>query len=162
MSCLTSRTLITRGETVSTPLSREQALDVRDAFVKVGEWSDPVLSVPCLLSLKARHYTEVSSALCRDAPRLALISCPQLGPDLLGLVRSGWVEDSNPHVAIPMCLPVTKFPVYASPVPDSGPSRYSEDGDTYTQVKSLDPKVTPFRIKRSFKAANEFLSQECM
>lgn len=43
MSCLTSRTLITRGETVSTPLSREQALDVRDAFVKVGEWSDPVL-----------------------------------------------------------------------------------------------------------------------
>lgn len=36
MSCLTSRTLITRGETVSTPLSREQALDVRDAFVKVG------------------------------------------------------------------------------------------------------------------------------
>ncbi|XP_044775771.1 unconventional myosin-VIIa isoform X3 [Neomonachus schauinslandi] len=34
MNCLTSRTLITRGETVSTPLSREQALDVRDAFVK--------------------------------------------------------------------------------------------------------------------------------
>ncbi|CAO2613753.1 Unconventional myosin-VIIa [Lemmus lemmus] len=34
MSCLTSHTLITRGETVSTPLSREQALDVRDAFVK--------------------------------------------------------------------------------------------------------------------------------
>ncbi|XP_053417741.1 unconventional myosin-VIIa [Nycticebus coucang] len=34
MSCLTSRTLITRGETVSTPLSKEQALDVRDAFVK--------------------------------------------------------------------------------------------------------------------------------
>ncbi|KAK2490594.1 hypothetical protein MC885_014914 [Smutsia gigantea] len=34
MDCLTSRTLITRGETVSTPLSREQALDVRDAFVK--------------------------------------------------------------------------------------------------------------------------------
>lgn len=46
MSCLTSRTLITRGETVSTPLSREQALDVRDAFVKVGEWNDPVLSAP--------------------------------------------------------------------------------------------------------------------
>ncbi|XP_054884051.1 myosin VIIAa isoform X4 [Poeciliopsis prolifica] len=34
MNCLTSRTLITRGETVSTPLSMEQALDVRDAFVK--------------------------------------------------------------------------------------------------------------------------------
>uniref|UniRef100_A0A8C6W392 Myosin VIIA n=1 Tax=Nannospalax galili TaxID=1026970 RepID=A0A8C6W392_NANGA len=34
MSCLTSRTLITRGETVSTLLSRDQALDVRDAFVK--------------------------------------------------------------------------------------------------------------------------------
>ncbi|XFG07481.1 hypothetical protein AB1E19_011105 [Capra hircus] len=34
MNCLTSRTLITRGETVSTPLSKEQALDVRDAFVK--------------------------------------------------------------------------------------------------------------------------------
>jgi len=36
MNCLTSRTIITRGETVSTPLSMEQALDVRDAFVKVG------------------------------------------------------------------------------------------------------------------------------
>lgn len=35
MNCLTSRTLITRGETVSTPLSMDQALDVRDAFVKV-------------------------------------------------------------------------------------------------------------------------------
>ncbi|XP_077387012.1 unconventional myosin-VIIa-like isoform X6 [Festucalex cinctus] len=34
MNCLTSRTLITRGETVSTPLSMEQAVDVRDAFVK--------------------------------------------------------------------------------------------------------------------------------
>ncbi|XP_061684462.1 myosin VIIAa isoform X2 [Syngnathoides biaculeatus] len=34
MNCLTSRTLITRGETVSTPLSMQQALDVRDAFVK--------------------------------------------------------------------------------------------------------------------------------
>lgn len=36
MNCLTSRTIITRGETVSTPLSMEQALDVRDAFVKVS------------------------------------------------------------------------------------------------------------------------------
>ncbi|NWS22557.1 MYO7A protein, partial [Pachyramphus minor] len=34
MNCLTSRTIITKGETVSTPLSMEQALDVRDAFVK--------------------------------------------------------------------------------------------------------------------------------
>ncbi|KAJ8386623.1 hypothetical protein AAFF_G00168550 [Aldrovandia affinis] len=34
MNCLTTRTLITRGESVSTPLSMEQALDVRDAFVK--------------------------------------------------------------------------------------------------------------------------------
>lgn len=39
MNCLTSRTLITRGETVSTPLSMEQALDVRDAFVKVKHTS---------------------------------------------------------------------------------------------------------------------------
>lgn len=46
MNCLTSRTLITRGETVSTPLSREQALDVRDAFVKVGLWRGPLLSPP--------------------------------------------------------------------------------------------------------------------
>ena len=46
MNCLTSRTLITRGETVSTPLSREQALDVRDAFVKV-EWTPaPPLTPP--------------------------------------------------------------------------------------------------------------------
>ncbi|CAB1347843.1 unnamed protein product [Coregonus sp. 'balchen'] len=37
MNCLTSRTLITRGETVSTPLSIEQALDVRDAFVKLEQ-----------------------------------------------------------------------------------------------------------------------------
>ncbi|XP_054902492.1 unconventional myosin-VIIa-like isoform X4 [Poeciliopsis prolifica] len=34
MVCLTTRTLITRGETVTTPLSVEQGLDVRDAFVK--------------------------------------------------------------------------------------------------------------------------------
>ncbi|KAJ8347804.1 hypothetical protein SKAU_G00263930 [Synaphobranchus kaupii] len=34
MNCLTTRTLITRGESVSTPLSMDQALDVRDAFVK--------------------------------------------------------------------------------------------------------------------------------
>ncbi|KAL0994634.1 hypothetical protein UPYG_G00125160 [Umbra pygmaea] len=34
MSCLTTRTLITRGESVSTPLSMEKGLDVRDAFVK--------------------------------------------------------------------------------------------------------------------------------
>eukprot|EP00062_Callorhinchus_milii_P025360 gi/632986260/ref/XP_007910137.1/ PREDICTED: unconventional myosin-VIIa-like [Callorhinchus milii] len=33
-NCLTSRTIITRGETVSTPLNMDQALDVRDAFVK--------------------------------------------------------------------------------------------------------------------------------
>ncbi|XP_059397583.1 unconventional myosin-VIIa isoform X1 [Carassius carassius] len=34
MTCLTTRTLITRGESVCTPLSMEQGLDVRDAFVK--------------------------------------------------------------------------------------------------------------------------------
>uniref|UniRef100_A0A8B9JP57 Myosin VIIAb n=1 Tax=Astyanax mexicanus TaxID=7994 RepID=A0A8B9JP57_ASTMX len=34
MTCLTTRTLITRGESVSTPLSVDQGLDVRDAFVK--------------------------------------------------------------------------------------------------------------------------------
>lgn len=35
MVCLTTRTLITRGESVVTPLSVAQGLDVRDAFVKV-------------------------------------------------------------------------------------------------------------------------------
>lgn len=35
MVCLTKRTLITRGESVSTPLNVEQGVDVRDAFVKV-------------------------------------------------------------------------------------------------------------------------------
>lgn len=35
MLCLTTRTLITRGESVTTPLRVEQGLDVRDAFVKV-------------------------------------------------------------------------------------------------------------------------------
>lgn len=39
MVCLTKRTLITRGESVSTPLSVEQGLDVRDAFVKVLNFS---------------------------------------------------------------------------------------------------------------------------
>ncbi|KAM6970400.1 unconventional myosin-VIIa [Aplochiton taeniatus] len=34
MTCLTARSLITRGETVTTPLNMEQGLDVRDAFVK--------------------------------------------------------------------------------------------------------------------------------
>uniref|UniRef100_A0A8D3DIJ4 Myosin VIIA n=1 Tax=Scophthalmus maximus TaxID=52904 RepID=A0A8D3DIJ4_SCOMX len=34
MVCLTTRTLITRGESVATPLSVEQGLDVRNAFVK--------------------------------------------------------------------------------------------------------------------------------
>ncbi|XP_053334493.1 unconventional myosin-VIIa isoform X3 [Clarias gariepinus] len=34
MTCLTTRTLITRGESVSTPLSVDQGFDVRDAFVK--------------------------------------------------------------------------------------------------------------------------------
>lgn len=48
MNCLTSRTIITRGETVSTPLSIEQALDVRDAFVKVKTlMSSSLLCVRC-------------------------------------------------------------------------------------------------------------------
>ncbi|KAM4620039.1 unconventional myosin-VIIa [Polymixia lowei] len=34
MVCLTTRTLITRGESVATPLNMEQGRDVRDAFVK--------------------------------------------------------------------------------------------------------------------------------
>lgn len=42
MNRLTSRDR-SPGETVSTPLSKEQALDVRDAFVKV-EW--PPASLP--------------------------------------------------------------------------------------------------------------------
>lgn len=42
MVCLTTRTLITRGESVATPLSVEQGLDVRDAFVKV--WTFDILS----------------------------------------------------------------------------------------------------------------------
>lgn len=37
MVCLTTRTLITRGESVVTPLSVGQGLDVRDAFVKVRD-----------------------------------------------------------------------------------------------------------------------------
>lgn len=39
MACLTTRTLITRGETVAMPLSAEQGLDVRDAFVKVPNFT---------------------------------------------------------------------------------------------------------------------------
>lgn len=47
MNCLTSCTLITRGETVSTPLSREQVLDVWVAFIKVGcMWRGHLLLPP--------------------------------------------------------------------------------------------------------------------
>ncbi|KAL4608480.1 Myosin VIIa-like [Arapaima gigas] len=57
MSCLTSRTLITRGETVSTPLSVEQGLDVRDAFVK---------------GIYGRLFVwivgKINSAICRPPP----------------------------------------------------------------------------------------------
>lgn len=54
MSCLTTRTLITRGESVVTPLSVGQGLDVRDAFVKVldrdapGRWITGVIVLPAL------------------------------------------------------------------------------------------------------------------
>lgn len=70
MNCLTSRTLITRGETVSTPLSMDQALDVRDAFVKVQmeirlsfghtpQWSKRSgTSICVLLSTKTLFYYE--------------------------------------------------------------------------------------------------------
>lgn len=70
MNCLTSRTLITRGETVSTPLSMDQALDVRDAFVKVQmeiwlsfchnpQWSKiSSKSICVLLSTKTLFYYE--------------------------------------------------------------------------------------------------------
>lgn len=70
MNCLTSRTLITRGETVSTPLSMDQALDVRDAFVKVQmetclsfghnpQWSKRSgKSICVLLSNKTLFYYE--------------------------------------------------------------------------------------------------------
>lgn len=58
MNCLTSRTIITRGETVSTPLSMEQALDVRDAFVKVNFRALP--SVPVLRPEHPLHGKTVS------------------------------------------------------------------------------------------------------
>lgn len=67
MNCLTSRTLITRGETVSTPLSREQALDVRDAFVKVGHlWGG-----------------------CRVSPSLWSLGCPCTGAEESTLLAEG-------------------------------------------------------------------------
>lgn len=69
MNCLTSRTLITRGETVSTPLSREQALDVRDAFVKVGHlWGG-----------------------CRVSPSLWSLGCPCTGAEESTLLAEGLV-----------------------------------------------------------------------
>lgn len=79
MSCLTSRTLITRGETVSTPLSREQALDVRDAFVKVRtQWPNVLFAMSCgwtgarcfqsLSILWAGLFTEVSGSLVPNFP----------------------------------------------------------------------------------------------
>ncbi|XP_029107068.1 unconventional myosin-VIIa-like [Scleropages formosus] len=57
MSCLTSRTLITRGETVSTPLSVEQGLDVRDAFVK-GIYGRLFIWI----------VDKINSAICRPPP----------------------------------------------------------------------------------------------
>lgn len=58
MLCLTTRTLITRGESVVTPLSVGQGLDVRDAFVKVlvqkgGTWDHPSPSVPGIINAAA-------------------------------------------------------------------------------------------------------------
>ncbi|KAM8903819.1 myosin VIIAa isoform 3-T3 [Spinachia spinachia] len=58
MNCLTSRTLITRGETVSTPLNIEQALDVRDAFVKGIYWR---LFVWIVEKINAAIYKPTSS-----------------------------------------------------------------------------------------------------
>lgn len=59
MVCLTTRTLITRGESVVTPLSVEQGLDVRDAFVKV-----PILS--CFRGNTRNH--QVFHRSCCDCP----------------------------------------------------------------------------------------------
>ena len=42
MVCLTTRTLITRGESVATPLNVDQGLDVRNAFVKVCQSTSSV------------------------------------------------------------------------------------------------------------------------
>lgn len=71
MNCLTSRTIITRGETVSTPLSMEQALDVRDAFVKVSlrAFSSAVVDK---LKKSAAFETRASAA---QEKRLALCPC---------------------------------------------------------------------------------------
>lgn len=54
MVCLTKRTLITRGESVSTPLNVEQGLDVRDAFVKVMKFKHQCKS---FLKLEFRYHT---------------------------------------------------------------------------------------------------------
>lgn len=79
MNCLTSRTLITRGETVSTPLSREQALDVRDAFVKVGHLWGGCRGLPILaeFGVLMRRCRGVHTAGRRPCP------WPALGPILL-------------------------------------------------------------------------------
>lgn len=84
MNCLTSRTLITRGETVSTPLSREQALDVRDAFVKV-EW------LPALLAPREAGLLMGRSRGAQSGGMLALtLLCPWIWQPLAlwGLDRS--------------------------------------------------------------------------
>lgn len=91
MNCLTSRTIITRGETVSTPLSMEQALDVRDAFVKVNIPSSffPFLhhSIVCMLIYERvfLFYREYMDAyLCGLLKRLTQ---PSISLRLMSLKR---------------------------------------------------------------------------
>lgn len=86
MNCLTSRTLITRGETVSTPLSMEQALDVRDAFVKVSR-THAAICIICFspspaflysLSLSQQGSLAYISPLCVSHPAWCKLECDQL------------------------------------------------------------------------------------
>src|SRR4029434_5425330 len=77
MNCLTSRTLITRGETVSTPLSMEQALDVRDAFVKVSKTRCNTLSASIFPSLSFALSPSLNRSLLVFPSLLFLHSMPE-------------------------------------------------------------------------------------
>ncbi|XP_076836298.1 unconventional myosin-VIIa [Brachyhypopomus gauderio] len=68
MMCLTSRTLITRGESVSMPLSVDQGLDVRDAFVK-GIYGRMFVWI----------VDKINAAICRVLSTEDRVNCRSIG-----------------------------------------------------------------------------------
>lgn len=122
--------------------------------------SSSVMSKFLLSSSEPKGQASRRSWLCTPQgtllcpPRPALISCPQ--PVLLGLMRSGWVEDSQPSCRHTHVLASHKVTSPCQPCAGLWTLKvFRRWGDV--QVKLLDPKVTPssFRVRGVFKGANK-------